>query len=1213
MSELIVPIDVRALCVSDVDDSANKTKNNFFGTTMDFKPLSESRAIGSEIFRPFTQSRDAQMQKGPLYPLKRGVHLHWSLPRALTSGKVEQVKQKVISGQQQHEIIFPAVPNRWLVVRMVTTTKNTKSWVVESDYIHPEDTEAVTIAVNSDVDTEQKPYRCVGRAVSVADWKETLQTNNLKDLTSGPLSAVHSGEPIFAAYYPNCMNIFGLYDDLQDVSGNAELMYMVVGWFSDSSDDPLTLLKQQESLSAEEIASQYGWDLSSKETIPTVSLYNGTVQGISWKPDEDTDFNAPQIDVAIGNNPAEALATWMSGEAQENTSERDTLENLITAFQLGLFNDFANSDVDQLPNLMDKLHEAAFGTVKGGTYWTIVPSSTSNSTSNGEEETLPYELVEALSALNKAQKDYDQGEQEADSLRWQLYSDWYRHVLTTVPREPDQTLVNSTGDYLDDELGAIFEGDGDEGPYLHPHLNNLSNTLKSKKDAVQQKLGSQWQLKPTSAPHYFQAHDPVVLMTGIDLTHRFAGIDTKDLVRCRTTKQILTQLNGVSSSALGVSSLPQQLPYQRTFQSLFLEACLLNLEILNQSGISLTQKALQVFLSTGKADNNISFLPEIGLPPLSMGVQFWSGKNPFLPVVMYWNTNYEPLQTVSTASDTYKSDLISNSFSLSSGVSDPNATTFVDLVPRSTLPSTTQSSSYDGSGILNPLAIKSMVSAIKKLNPNHLPQALYNDLHNLVKTLNHTSMVFQGLCGLNDSMLMRTPTPQLEVSGLNEIASDQNSYFGDRVKTAVVDQNTHGILEDGLFSPIRGGLLEGLQIVLIDIFGQKYTVTPNTFRCSPSLRLKTTESNKQIYLAPRITQPARLYCQYLAQQGDLSDVGSVISPVCGWILPNHLENSLVFYDHNHQLIGSLYNTSGNNVIWQTAPGTNRADNIDSAFNGASPHLYHMAQFIQRQGSSFFTAFWNNIQNTAATIFGVEKKPSLAMFFGQPFAVVQASLQLEIAGRPALNQSLDVWKAEIQAVQDANEDSPLKPFFLEQRHNNGFVNVEFPLQLGNLQRAQDGLIGYFAQNEQGDPQSYDFSKFYTVGPTSGQNAMEQAKDTSVTPNGTAKKFLMLVDPRAKVHVTMGALPTVILQIPPHQYTQMLAQMELNFPICSTLSATNQVKFPFPQEPGFEWQWFADQSATASEVQLPSPHPQFNYTPQQINSGWLQLKRQQSEGS
>ena len=62
--------------------------------------------------------------------LKKGVHLHWALPDALTQGEVKER-----SGTER--LTMPTVPNRWLVIKKNNDNSIAEQWIVESDYLHP--------------------------------------------------------------------------------------------------------------------------------------------------------------------------------------------------------------------------------------------------------------------------------------------------------------------------------------------------------------------------------------------------------------------------------------------------------------------------------------------------------------------------------------------------------------------------------------------------------------------------------------------------------------------------------------------------------------------------------------------------------------------------------------------------------------------------------------------------------------------------------------------------------------------------------------------------------------------------------------------------------------------------------------------------------------------------------------------------------------------
>ena len=159
--------------------------------------------------------------------LKKGMHLHWSLPDALTRGA---------AGGTVND--YPAVPNRWLIKRNSTVIGN-KQWVVESDYLQSgiENTEGgIAYPVDTGNSSDQ-PFRYMGRQLdATTSWSEDATADRLSRLT-----AIGYGEPAFAAFYPNCHSVFGCFDpDIDSESELQGLSYQLIGWYSDAAQDPLT-------------------------------------------------------------------------------------------------------------------------------------------------------------------------------------------------------------------------------------------------------------------------------------------------------------------------------------------------------------------------------------------------------------------------------------------------------------------------------------------------------------------------------------------------------------------------------------------------------------------------------------------------------------------------------------------------------------------------------------------------------------------------------------------------------------------------------------------------------------------------------------------------------------------------------------------------------------------------------------------------------------
>lgn len=110
-----------------------------------------------------------------------------------------------------------------------------------------------------------------------------------------------------------------------------------------------------------------------------------------------------------------------------------------------------------------------------------------------------------------------------------------------------------------------------------------------------------------------------------------------------------------------------------------------------------------------------------------------------------------------------------------------------------------------------------------------------------------------------------------------------------------------------------------------------------------------------------------------------------------------------------------------------------------------------------------------------------------------------------------------------------------------------------------------------------------------------------------------KLLMLVDPRAPVHATMGVVPTQTLAIPPDQYTDTLAGLELTSGVfLLLLRAAGGLAVPLPAITGYDWSWITEESdgkstswAVDPDLRQPTAGAVWQYSPQSLTEGWLRL--------
>jgi hypothetical protein len=202
----MIPVHIDALYLGisspAVDATANFTKLPYHFTQEKRDVNSDMPWLGeSVVSSPFENSN---------LTLQAGVHLHWALPDGLCHGEV-------VNGKLE----MPVVPNRWMIRRRPVGSEREKIWVVESDYLWPPTNQAPAVNIFHKTSDEGRPYRFMGRKLTWEEWeeqrKEQVKNNNSHEYLE-KLTAFGYGETTFAAYYPNCMTVFGFHDSNPIVS-----------------------------------------------------------------------------------------------------------------------------------------------------------------------------------------------------------------------------------------------------------------------------------------------------------------------------------------------------------------------------------------------------------------------------------------------------------------------------------------------------------------------------------------------------------------------------------------------------------------------------------------------------------------------------------------------------------------------------------------------------------------------------------------------------------------------------------------------------------------------------------------------------------------------------------------------------------------------------------------------------------------------------------
>jgi hypothetical protein len=1207
MSGLIVPVDVLAYCVGTVD--AHGPVHSFAGATTDYSSQDTPRPA----FLGINVTRDADT--APMWPLESGIHLHWAVPDALT-------RAAVTAGPMS----FPALPNRWLVTRISGNAQGAKHWIVSSDALSsspPDGHQAPTVPVAQQAahpgGPPQRAFRYLGTAAEFTpDWAEPKAgPETLKAMTGAELHAVATGDITFAAFYPSSRSSFGFHDDLADLAGApAELTYVVTGWYGTPASDPL-----QAGLTADQLQAQLGWTTGSPSATVSYSVYSGLVQGIRWDPNTRYLTDDPEpvaADVAVGNHPAEALAAYLRGTGHPALT---AFEELLTLYLTGLLPNLATPEAGQLARLEEVLHELQFSSTDGGTIYTITRGSARDTQ---EVTDLPLRLADALNLLNTRQQAADLAAVQARQGKWQLFTSWCRLF------EVSQDDQNAAFGAFSRQYGLL--------PAILAQAQTTALDAATQRTAVHQMMGTGLTLTPVPAARYCAPTDPVVLLAGDAAAPavRYGGdgrYHPAGYLACRLDSDVLQRLGigrtatlqAAQFTALTPASL-DQLPHPE-IAALIQEAALLDTAI-GAAASGVAEPALAADLVTWLEGGTPRYYRHpTGVPPSAVAVGVWPGANPWMSLFVLWDAQFHPLLDP-VADDGSVADYPPGFFTANYQL-DPDQPRMISYAPAGggisidpALIDFTSGDQQSGTHRCSGQSVLSTTSADNLRAQLARDPAAQHDptLQAIAEQLAGTGIAMQSLAGFTDALLTRQPSIQLAIGvspSAPQVMRSATSQVTSQI-TALTEIPPLAPLFNGSYNGVRAGYLK-LSLRVMDPFGRKRPVQVGNLYIADSLAAQAGDGTIPgvVYVQPRLAQGSRLLFRWLAADSteyDEMNAHPATTPVCGWLLPDHLSTGFFLYNAQGDPLGSLtLRADESGIIWQAAPGNQATIDADlvTVMADQNPHLRELALALGggTVTPASFRAFWQAADQAVTQIVPTAptSQTSLAALVGRPLALVQASLRLERQGLAALDQAF-------ATLADGD--------FADTDHAVG--GVQFPVVIGDLKRLDDGLVGYFRQATAG---GYDTATFFSEAATGSDpsvaippvtNVLLSAAATPQAAPGTppaATKLLMLVDPRTPVHATMGILPAQTLTIPPEQYEDIMAGLELTFPVHPALRAPGGLAVPLPAITGYEWSWITEESAGGSSSWAVDPELRpvttaalWQYSPQALTEGWLRLNPQ-----
>ncbi len=1173
-------------------------------------------------------------------PRPRGAYLQWYLPNGLTSGTADSTSNSAN---------FPPIADRWVVLRIspgaTPGRRAVRGWVLEAG----------------------------GEPPQVLDLDGWTEPGTAPDVEN-PLTALGHGDLSWAGYFDNVVNRLGFYDgtlDSDKITG--PLAYLVCGWYADPTADPLGNQAITSLAGFNAAMQQLGWTLEADQleevtqarrqyvlaaasfglasTIdpriaatnaipasdataqyttngswwPTGCVLHGAVVGIDWPGSADTaEIGGPPspatVTVAAGNTMAEAIAAIIA-----TANQAPDQAAIVEALQLGVVKEL--DQPDGRAELDVALHASSFASQPGGPAGTepvtIAPS--------GPPQAPPSDPPPPGPGIFAAQPTAQAGTT--------LSGTGFRHPIDMAQLSVEAgtaPTVRAEEKIVPVNLGGVVSLIG-AGPAIPPgDPGGLVEALRS-------------------PPRMFTPRDAILLVQGGQRAFvHDSSVPTEDgQVVCRLTpvaelswqqpqSTLRPSVRGTDVLERGVEngSVPVEC------EGLLAETALLDTG--SAAAIAAAAGAASPAAAPAVAERNIVVEqtawyslrdPRVDHGPL-IALSGVSGMlpapysiapaaRPWTPMHLEWSAEFVP-----SPGGLGDWDLGQIEFVLDPGAPVPAAGQGTLFQGRSSL--TGGASSVLAAAVNNALQ---QAASVAGTGPVPVPGP-----GNLAREAFYSPLAQSLVAQFQAMRLGPAPGPgQDQPAQLADIASalaqmDVLSCGLDGLLT----QLRGGIPADGTsaapdgtvptpFFAMRAGFLRLVRLRLVDGFGQFIDLCGSDASHAAqgylvSQALSVPDQPGVLGLPPRFTAPTRAWFRFMSAEVPGQEADYQTSPVCAFLLPNHLDGSLEFFNADGSPAGSLQPDADGTVSWQEAPGLATPAGQDPAETLTNSYAVQLVQGLISWGIAdasqarepAWSALLRTIDSTLWTVdpFGHAGDEHLSLLLGHPICVIRALVRLEVA------------------------DPVTTP--------DGTVSA-VPVRLGDLTQWEDGLLGYFVNDDytvlhaadaaapgmarpfgpqQGFLQQIDlvpgfyesFADDLAGGAATGATPVTHPYiDTSgvllIRPNQTIN-LTLLVEPLASVHATLGLVPRKQIGFRRAWVQAGLAAIAPTFRFGPVLLDPQHIRMPLATDLNGTWVWdYRSDIATWTE------DPTVNATddallpadPPTAIEGWLKLEPPPATGS
>ena len=1058
---VLVPIDVQALYVP-ATGAETFVRLPFATTTPD-------GADPEPMPEPFS--------KGTTRPA--GVHLHWAMPDSLLNGTLNDRDPGVAN-----RLALAPLPDRWAILRLLIPRGASRAavagWIVEAD---------------------------TTKVTALADWPapDKARPATGKTIAAATLTGTSGGTLNWSGCYDAVANRFSLHDPLNDLPTEGVLgdfaSYLVCGWWSEPNRDPLDVATSNAGLQArlEELRWRLTDDLEDRGS--TAKKNEAKLQR--------------QSTATLTSQPRHQAFAFdaKSAATQVESGAAASIGGLFTESASRLGGAFVPEPYSSL------LHGVVHGVpVTGGVVADQRPAANEMTLAYGQDSD-DLAAVFAATDLDIAKPD-DRRDVERllsafthDLLSGMATSNGivtveeseHASAFSSRPGEPgpaERVLASGAGHDLPGTRAARSAAAGtrsgkamaqlstelywskDRKSNVKSHTTDTMRMTRELRDTVKEVKPPASRLVRRPTPRYFEPMEPMLAVRGVkrSLRHRFDRHRSPDgRLQCRWPSQVSTEIEGLVRGADLVAAFPAGgIPPEVV--RLVENAMILDPYIAPWRGevaakvhnFDATSVKNRMFAETAlrfKRDGSFSaggvttgselkrspyrealiasslnrFSLIAGVDPDPVSVTAWS--QPWVPMWLEWEVEIDTtdrldgwrlgpvdLQTVDDK--------------------EPPRGTARKIAGRSPL--------HTGVAATLANAIQTWLrneDERDKNNEGEADEAVEDQLAHIADAVRGIDILAATLDSLHDELL------GLPIGPYGVLQPRTAAGIAKPIPVSIPQLLISGRLRVG-------------RARIVDAFGRTLDLPADKV----AYPARDTIESKAATLRPRVMRPARWMFR-LVDPGDLAttsreatidqlEPASMVNPVAGFFLPDHIDEALEVFDAAGNPLGQLFHEPiSGGVTWEIAPGRDGPPDAGPlhGLTQAQQLLGLMSAAVVAKDAevrgglaakpddeSALSALLRAIDTTLWTVdtFAVLGATHVAGLVGRPIAVVRSTLRLDIRN--------DI--GELSFADPAQQAAREAAYA-------ALADRAFPVRLGEITRDDDGVLGFFVDD--------DFSRFHIV--------------------------------------------------------------------------------------------------------------------------------------